>query len=102
MPARTVIVRNPRGLHARPAALFVQAARAHAAPVRLCKGDKMVNAKSVLAVLTLGLKCDDYVTIEMDGGGGEETLASLAAILSASIEEDSRSNPDAPSVRESR
>jgi phosphocarrier protein HPr len=84
MRARTLIVRNPHGLHARPAGVFVQAALAHGAAVRLRKGDRVANGKSVLAVLTLGLKCADQVTLEIDDDD-EPALARLAEILGAEI-----------------
>ena len=87
MRSRTVVIRNPGGIHARPARRFAEAALTHAAEVRLRKGGEVANGKSVLAMLTLGLKCNDVVTVEIDDHD-EEMLARLGEIIGQIIEED--------------
>ena len=87
MASRTCIIRNPNGLHARPARKFAGAAVAHASAVRIRKGAKTVNGKSVLAMLTLGLKCHDVVTVEIDDDD-ESVLTRLEQILGHAMEED--------------
>ena len=67
MASRTFIVSLPNGLHARPAQLVAQAAMAHTNAVNFCKGKKSANAKSILGLLTLGAKCGDHVTIQIEG-----------------------------------
>src|SRR3972149_3018746 len=57
MQARELIVRNPSGLHARPAALFVETASRFGARItveNLDRGSRMVDAKSILLLLAAG------------------------------------------------
>jgi phosphocarrier protein len=82
MVDRRVTVRTPGGLFARPAALFVQAAARAPARVVIAKGDRgPVSARSILAVLWLGVRAGDEVVLSAAGDGAEDALAGLAAIL---------------------
>ncbi|GAA3117500.1 HPr family phosphocarrier protein [Planomonospora alba] len=85
MPERHVIVKAEVGLHARPAATFVQtAAKAAGLDVSVAKpGGKPVNAKSILGVLSLDVRQGETVVIKAEGEGAEEVLDQLAEIASA-------------------
>ncbi len=82
MPERKVIVESEVGLHARPAATFVQAAAAEAdVDVTVAKpGGQAVNAKSILSVLALDVRHGESIIIRAEGKGAEEMLDRLAAI----------------------
>ncbi len=77
------------GLHARPAAVFVQAVVASGLPVFISKPDDAgvgaspVDARSILAVLALDVGCGDEVELVTDGDNAADALASLAALLAA-------------------
>ena len=89
MPTRTVAVGSASGLHARPAKIFVEAAAAAPVKVTIRVGEKKpVPAKSMLSVLALGAKQGTEVTLEADGDGAEQTLASLAALLAKDLDAD--------------
>lgn len=78
---RTVVVRNPTGLHARPAALFVQTAKRFATTrIEVSRDGRTCDAKSILGVLTLAVTQGTAVTIRADG---EEAEAALAALVEA-------------------
>jgi phosphocarrier protein HPr len=81
MPERTVTIASAHGLHARPASLFVQAVGASGLPVQLTKGDKTLNAASILGVISLGIEHGDLVTIAAEGDGAEAVLDSLVELL---------------------
>ena len=83
MATRDVTIASAVGLHARPAALFVQAVEASGAEVTLTKGDRTVEADSILAVMTLGAAHGDTVTLTADD---ESVLDSLAALLSRDLD----------------
>ncbi|WP_066372944.1 HPr family phosphocarrier protein [Herbidospora mongoliensis] len=84
MPQRRLIVEAEVGLHARPAATFVQTATKSSGSVTLAKGDGVpVNAKSILAVLALDVKKGDAVTINVDGEGADALLDELSSIAGA-------------------
>jgi phosphocarrier protein len=87
MPERKVIVASSVGLHARPAALFSQAAAQVGHPVTLEKSDgKQVNAASILGVLSLGVAHGEEVTLRADGDGADAALDSLAAMLASDLD----------------
>lgn len=83
MPERRVTVAIAEGLHARPAALFVQLATTLSAPVTIRKdGGNPAPARSILAVMALGAKGGDDVILASDGEGAEEALDALVTYLS--------------------
>lgn len=81
MPVRQATIASAVGLHARPAALFVAEATKHGIPVSVQLGEKVVDARSMLAVMTLGAKQGDVVTLSSDAAGSEAALDALAAFL---------------------
>jgi phosphocarrier protein HPr len=83
---RKITVESEVGLHARPAATFVQTATKAAMDVSVSKmggGGAPVNAKSILSVLALDVRHGDTIIISADGEGADEVLDQLAAIASA-------------------
>lgn len=94
MPQREVAIGSRVGLHARPAALFVQAAKASGAKVRIGKAgeDKRVDARSMLGVLALGAKNGDVVVLECDDDGSESVLDSLVTLLEQDLDEPEAAN----------
>ncbi|MFG2085806.1 MULTISPECIES: HPr family phosphocarrier protein [unclassified Spirillospora] len=83
MSVRNVKIESRVGLHARPAALFVQTAAQAAMDVTVAKrGGDPVNAKSILAVLGLDARHGEEVTLSAEGAGADELLDSLEKLLS--------------------
>lgn len=79
---RTVIVAAADGLHARPAAVFVEAAAGYGAAVRIGKpGGPAVEARSILAVLTLDVRRGDAVVLTASGADAAVAVDALAALL---------------------
>ena len=81
MQTLTIVVHNKVGLHARPAALFVQAAMAHQSKITVMKGVKSGNAKSIMGILALGVHQDDEITINAEGADEVEALAALQKLI---------------------
>ena len=103
MAERTVTVGSESGLHARPAALFVRAATAAPAKVTIRVGDgKAVDARSMLAVLSLGAKKGTEVTLESTGEGSEEAVATLADLLVRNLDEPDSGQPAAANAAPSK
>jgi len=90
MPERRVAVGSTVGLHARPAALFVQAASRYAIPVWIAKGDGQspVDARSILSVLALDARGGDEVVLSAEGQGAETALDELAALVAKNLDEE--------------
>lgn len=87
MPTRTVAIGSSVGLHARPAALFVKAATDAGLPVTIAKGDgSPVPAASMIAVMALGAKHGEEVTLTAEGDGADDVLDSLADLLARDLD----------------
>lgn len=81
MAERTLTVASAHGLHARPAALFVKAVTDSGCTVELQKGERKINAASILGVVSLGIEHGDEVVLRVDGENADSVLDSLAAFL---------------------
>ena len=82
MYQQNVTVKNKTGLHARPAALFVQTANKFKSEVFIEKEGKKVNAKSIMGMMTLGITSGETVTVEVDGSDEEEAIENIEKYLS--------------------
>jgi phosphocarrier protein FPr len=78
----------PTGLHARPASHWVDVARACPARIQVRHGAEVADAKNLIALLQLGLRCGDEVTISAEGDDEAGSLARIcAAVTSLSVGE---------------
>jgi phosphocarrier protein HPr len=82
---RTVTIGSKSGLHARPAAIFVQNAKGFQSQITLSKNEKTANAKSILSVLALGVEQGDQVVLKVDGDDAPSAVDSLAALLEGDL-----------------
>lgn len=84
MRNETVKVQNPAGLHARPAAEVVRIARGCSLQTTLAGRGKTADAKSILAVLALGVRQGDDLEVTVEGGSPaeeERVLGEIRAVL---------------------
>lgn len=82
MVERNVIVRLETGLHARPAARFVQKANQYQADIYIVKGNKKVNAKSIMGVMSLAVARGTEITIVAEGKDEQKAVEALVEIVS--------------------
>ena len=85
MLERTVTLGSKSGLHARPAAIFVQNAKGFQSQITLTKNDKTANGKSILSVLTLGAEQGDQVVLKVSGEDAEVASDKLASLLEGDL-----------------
>jgi phosphotransferase system HPr (HPr) family protein len=78
---RKVIVKNKQGLHARPAALFVQVANKFDARITVRRDKEEVNGKSIMGILMLGAEKGSQIIIEADGGDAQLAVLELEKIV---------------------
>ena len=78
---RRLRIQNRLGLHARAAAVFVKAAGAYQARISIATDGKRADAKSIMAVMSLGAALGTEVTLEASGEDAAEALAALEAII---------------------
>lgn len=77
MIEKTFVITNETGLHARPAALLVQAAGKFDSEITLQYKEKKVNLKSIMGVLSLGIGKGSEITITIEGGDEELAMKEL-------------------------
>lgn len=78
-------ITDEMGIHARPAGLFVKEAAAFPCAVTIAKDGKEVDAKRILGVMGLGVKCGQEITLKCDGEKEEEAIASLENFLKENL-----------------
>lgn len=78
-------VTDSEGIHARPAGMFVKAAAAFPCNVTITKEGKEVDAKRILALMGLGVKCGQEIILKTDGDREEEAIESLSKFLQENL-----------------
>ena len=78
---KSVVIRNPEGLHARPAELFARLALRFEAEIQVVKDNHRVDAKSILHVLTLGASQGQELVLEAQGDDAAAAIQALAKLV---------------------
>jgi len=84
---KTVVIKNKQGLHARPAALFVQIANKFDSDVIVSKGKAKVNGKSIMGIMMLEAGRGSKVTITTKGEDAQQAITELENLLLSDIED---------------
>lgn len=87
MVSQSVMVKNPTGLHLRPAGTLCKEALRFSCSVKFQFGDTIANAKSVLSVLGACVKSGDEITLICDGTDEEKALAEIVALVESGLGE---------------
>jgi len=78
---KTLTVNNKQGLHARPAAVFVQIANKFNSRITIRHEGEEVNGKSIMGILMLGAEKGTSIILEADGDDAEIALVELEKII---------------------
>ncbi len=78
---KEVIIKNKLGLHARPAAIFVQTANKFESEITLKKSNQEVNGKSIMGIMMLAARKGSKVQVTADGPDAEEAIEELSGLL---------------------
>ena len=81
MVERKVVVKNKSGLHARPAALFVQIANKYDSDINIKKGSQKVNGKSIMGIMMLAAERGSRVVIMANGPDAKDAANELEKLL---------------------
>lgn len=87
MLERTIEVSNPTGLHARPAALFVQTAGKFTSNIWIQKDKKKVNAKSIMGLMSLAVAQGTTINIIADGEDEHLAVRDLVDLITSGFGE---------------
>jgi phosphoenolpyruvate-protein phosphotransferase len=94
--SRTLAVSLRQGLHARPAALLAHRAKAFKAQISLTAHGRSAEARSVVAIMALGVRHGDELTVCAIGPDAPQALTSLVAGIEEAVEAESCANQAAP------
>ncbi len=82
MKKKGITIQLENGLEARPIAMLVQVASRYESSIYIETGDKKVNAKSIMGMMTLILSAGDTITVSADGKDEDEALKGIEDYLS--------------------
>ncbi len=88
MIAKSVVVVNELGMHARAAARFVHLATRFQAAVRVSRHGREMDGKSIMGLLLLAASRGSTITITADGTDAADAVAALAALVESGFGED--------------
>jgi len=73
------------GIHARPAGTLAKKAKEFESTIILEKAGKSVNVTKIMAVMGMGIKCGDTVTITVEGADEEVAAATIEGFFKANL-----------------
>jgi len=83
----TILIQNRLGLHARPAALFVQMANRFKSEIEVQKGRSKVNGKSIMGIMTLAAGRGSQISIRASGPDAPKAISSLTKLIHSNFGE---------------
>ena len=88
MVRKEFVVKNKLGLHARPAALFVQTASKYQSEVKVSKGGTEVNGKSVMGIMMLAAECGSRIQVTVKGQDEQRAAKDLESLFARKFDEE--------------
>lgn len=82
MITKDILINISNGLEARPVALLVQVASQYECSIYVVSGDKRVNAKSIMGMMSLGISAGETVTVTADGTDEKAAVENIEKYLS--------------------
>lgn len=79
------IIKDPLGMHARPAGLFVKEASSCESSVKITKGGKSVDAKRIFGVMGLAVKCGEEITVTVEGAQEDTEAARIEEFMKENL-----------------
>lgn len=78
-------ITDPEGIHARPAGLLTKAAKDFTSKITITKDGKAADAKKIFALMSLGCKQGNEITVEIEGEDEETAAVSIQKILKENL-----------------
>ena len=80
------VITDPVGIHARPAGILVKEVKNYKdSTITLAKGDKSVNLLKLMALMQMGIKQGDKVTVSVEGGDEDAVCAKIEEFFKANL-----------------
>ena len=78
-------IKDELGIHARPAGMLAKTAKGYESEITIGKGEKTVGCTKLMALMGLGVKCGDTVTITINGSDEESAEKGIKEFLEANL-----------------
>lgn len=79
------VINDPMGIHARPAGELVKAAAGFPCNVTIEKDERAVDAKRIMGVMSLGVKCGMEITLKTEGEQEDAAIDALSKFLEENL-----------------
>ena len=76
-----LVIKNPEGLHARPAGIFAKKAAEFQSTIQVSVNGQLKSAKSIMALMSLSLKKDQPFILIIDGADADQAKEALSALI---------------------
>ena len=81
----TYTVKDKVGIHARPAGMLVKLVKEYSSDVYIKKGDKRIKADRLIAIMNMGIKNGDTVTVTIEGDDEKEAYKALYSFFESNL-----------------
>ena len=81
----TYTVKDKVGIHARPAGMLVKLVKEYSSDVYIEKGDKRIKADRLIAIMNMGIKNGDTVTVTIEGEDEKEAYKALYSFFEKNL-----------------
>lgn len=88
MTSCSAVIVNPLGLHARAAARFVHVAAGFSSSIRVGRGGREIDGKSIMGLLLLSAAQGSHITITADGADEQQAMDALCALVQRGFDEE--------------
>ena len=85
MKTFTYTIKDDLGIHARPAGLLVKTAKNFNSEITIAKDGKSVNALKLMALMGLGVKCGDTITVTVSGEDEESAASAMEEFFKSNL-----------------
>jgi phosphoenolpyruvate-protein phosphotransferase len=90
-----IVIRNPHGLHARPATALADLAKSFQSTIRLRLDDRVADAKSLISLLKLGVESGSTIRVMADGADADSALSALRDAIEGGLEDEAEAEAEA-------
>ena len=88
MTEKTITITNRAGIHARPAAMLVQLTKDFSCNIHFEKGNDLINAKSIMGIITLGASYQTQLKIIAEGEDEKEAVDAIERLFESKFQEE--------------
>ncbi|OGS18790.1 MAG: phosphocarrier protein HPr [Elusimicrobia bacterium RIFOXYA2_FULL_40_6] len=88
MQEKNLTIKNKLGLHARPAAMFVQLTTKYKSNIKVFKGDQEVDGKSIMGLMTLAAEMGSQIRLVIEGEDEQDLINKITELVESRFNEE--------------